>query len=162
MVSPTFPYRHILTSWQGIPMRLLRPSGCSSCQRKHWRRSKLSWNCFRGADLCQDNVKATLARANHNSKQATLYSLSVPIPGNWLSHKDSTAILVLTTNGGDLMIRLTLSSLEVKTFYMKCVQIRGELLGSESRSNTKLKSLQDSSDLGQEAYRRDSYWGEHL
>ena len=71
-------------------------------------------------------------------------------------HKDSTTILVLTANRGDLMIRLTLSSLEVKTFYKRCVQIRGELLGSESRSNAKLKGLQDSSDLGQEAYRRDS------
>ena len=53
------------------------------------------------------------------------------------------------------MIRLTLSSLEVKTFYKRCVRIRGELLGSELRSNAKLKGLQDS-DLGQEAYRRDS------
>ena len=54
------------------------------------------------------------------------------------------------------MIRLTSSSLEVKTFYKRCVRMRGELLGSESRSNAKLKGLQDSSDLGQEAYRRDS------
>ena len=54
------------------------------------------------------------------------------------------------------MIRLTLSSLEVKMFYKRFVRIRRELLESELRSNAKLKGLQDSSDLGQEAYRRDS------
>ena len=63
-------------------------------------------------------------------------------------HKDSTAILVLTANGGDLMIRLTLSSLEVKMCYKRFVRIGRELLESESRSNAKLKGLQDSSDLG--------------
>ena len=54
------------------------------------------------------------------------------------------------------MIRLTLSSLEVKMCYKRFVRIGRELLESESRSNAKLKGLQDSSDLGQEAYRRDS------
>ena len=29
-------------------------------------------------------VRATLARANHNSRRATLYGSFVPIPGNWL------------------------------------------------------------------------------
>ena len=58
-------------------------------------------------------------------------------------------------NGGDQMIRLTLSSLEVKMFYKRYVQIGGEQ-GSKLRSNAKLKGLLDSSDLGQEAHRRDS------